>query len=161
MKATVAATTIMAAMLAVFPAAAAAAAGRPAPPGACAEQPEVAGEICDPATGDRWLLERDPAVPGGPGRLVRIAAAGPMPRLAASAGRQRQKPSPQTIRAGDRVVVEEHAAAMDAELEGVALSGARSGAMLRVKLKMGGRVVNALVLGPGRVEIRSAAGVRP
>jgi hypothetical protein len=161
MRAAVAAATIMAAMKAAFPASTAAGAGWSAARPALAGQPDIAGEIRDPATGDCWLLERNPAAPGGPGRLVRIAAGEPMPRQAAKAGRQKEKASPPAIRAGDRVVVEEHTAAMDAELEGVALNGARSGSMLRVRLKIGGRVVNAVALAAGRAAIRPAAGVRP
>src|SRR5579875_1549075 len=155
MRAAVAA-AIWTAVMAVF-----AAAGQQVPRGSLAGQPEIAGEIRDPATGDRWLLERDPAVPGGPGRLVRLAAGEPMPPQAARAGREQEKASPPVIRAGDRVGVEEHTAAMDAELEAVALSGAPSGARLRVRLKIGGRVVNAVALSPGRAAIRAAAGERP
>ena len=37
-------------------------------------QGEVVREIDDPHTGDRWLLRRNDQVPGGPGRLVQVAA---------------------------------------------------------------------------------------
>ena len=36
---------------------------------------EIFREIDDPGTGNRWLLERDPDHPGGPGRMV-LAAPG-------------------------------------------------------------------------------------
>jgi hypothetical protein len=37
-------------------------------------QGEVVREIDDPHTGDRWLLKRNDQAPGGPGRLVLVAA---------------------------------------------------------------------------------------
>lgn len=122
----------------------------------------IVREIGDPATGDRWLLERDPAAPGGPGRLVRVSVGEDTPTQDASGQcRDDRTLPPRVIHAGNRVVVEEHTAVMDAELEGVALNGARSGASLRVRLKIGGRVVSAVALGPGRVAITPVRGARP
>ncbi len=120
--------------------------------------PNVVREIGDPSTGDRWLLEPNPAEPGGPGRLVRVAAGENVPQQAATDQGRSKKDSPRVIRAGDRVVVEEHTAVMDAELEGVALIGACAGARLRVRLKIGGKVVSAVALGPGRVELGTETG---
>lgn len=122
----------------------------------------VVREIVDPATGDRWLLEDDPASPGGPGRLVRVAdEKNGGPQAATSQGHNEKASPPRVVRAGDRVLVEEHTTVMDARLEGVALSGARSGATLRVRLKIGGRIVSAVALGPGRVVITPAMGAQP
>jgi Chaperone for flagella basal body P-ring formation len=119
-------------------------------------------EIGDAATGDRWLLERDPAVPGGPGRLVRIAAGEEeLPQAASGQSRSEKTSSFRVIRDGDKVVVEEHTAVMDAELEAVALSGARAGARLRVQLKIGGKIVSAVALGLGRVTTTPVTGARP
>lgn len=123
---------------------------------------DVVREISDQATGARWILERDPAAPGGPGRLVRIATGEERsPQAANGLSRSETALQPRVIRTGDRVVVEEHTAVMDAQLEGVALSGARSGASLRVRLKVGGKVVSAVALGPGRVAITPLTGARP
>lgn len=122
----------------------------------------VVREISDPATGERWLLEHDPAVPGGPGRLVRAATDEDEPKQTAGAQSRNEKAwSPCVVRAGDRVIVEEHTTVMDAELEGVALNGAQSGMKLRVRLKIGGKIVNVVAQGPGRVAIPTAAGVQP
>jgi len=151
---------------AIFTAGLAGAAGQevarafPAAPPAAASN--IIREISDPSTGDRWLLERDPAAPGGPGRLVRLSAGeGTATQDAGGQSRDDRTLPSRVIRAGDRVAVEEHTAVMDAELEGVALNGARSGASLRVRLKIGGKVVNAVALGPGRVAVTAVTGARP
>jgi len=125
-------------------------------------QPELAvaavmKEIDDPTSGMRWFLVEDPAHPGGPGRLIAV-----------SAGSLRQSPAGHTgaagpepvIRAGDRVQVEEHSAVVDGSLQAIALGSAVPGAKLRVELRVGGRVVTARALGPGRAEL-APAGARP
>lgn len=123
----------------------------------------VVREIVDPATGDRWLLECDPTSPGGPGRLVRVVPGEDgRPQTADGRGHNEEKVlPPRVVRASDRVVVEEHTAVMDAKLEGVALSGARTGATLQVRLKIGGKVVSAVALGPGRVAVTPVTGAQP
>jgi flagella basal body P-ring formation protein FlgA len=64
------------------------------------------------------------------------------------------------IRAGDRLTVEEHTAVVDAVLEARALAAAAMGAALDVRLTIGGRVVRAVALGPGRAALQSENGVR-
>lgn len=150
---------------AIFTAGLAAAAGQYAVGSLSVARPtpvsNVVRVISDPSTGDRWLLERDPVAPGGPGRLVRLSA-GQEPPLAANDRIRNEKAlPPRAIRAGDRIVVEEHTAVMDAELEGVALNGARTGATLRVRLKIGGRVVSAVAEGPGCAVIQHVTGTQP
>lgn len=112
--------------------------------------------IDDPCTGAQWLLVRDAEFPAGPGRLLLVA--GPQSGL-------RQVPSsiaPQSvIRAGDRLVVEESSAVVEARLEGVALGPAIAGAAFEVRLRIGGRVVRAIALGPGRAALAAEAEARP
>jgi hypothetical protein len=127
-------------------------------------EPDPAAEIVrvvdDPATGNRWLLEKDTLHPGWPGRMVLVSGANETRHSAPGfAGQQVNTgggaPNPATslsepvIRAGDRIVVEEHTALLDAKLEAVALSPAREGGVLRVRLAIGGRVMRAVAVGPG------------
>lgn len=127
------------------------------------ERGEVVREIDDPSTGDRWLLLRQGAVPGGPGRLVlaagqRNAAAGMFERSARRTTKSRLLP---VIRAGDRLIVEEHTAVADAVLEAQALGPAALGSTLDVRLTIGGRVVRAVALASGRAVLQPETGVRP
>lgn len=119
---------------------------------------EVVRAIVDAGTGDCWLLERDPQDAGGPGRLVQAgrgdracvraggAAAGRGNRSVARRGLP-------VIRAGARIVVEEETAVVEAHLEAIALEPGWTGAVVRVRPAIGGRVLHALVLGPGRARI--------
>ena len=121
---------------------------------------EVVREIDDPHTGDRWLLVRNDQVPGGPGRLVLLAAhrhpsGGAMLRTAGPASDAQILP---VIRAGDRLIVEEHTARVDAVLEARALAPASSGETFDVRLTIGGNRVQAIALGPGRAALQ---GIRP
>ena len=61
------------------------------------------------------------------------------------------------IRAGDKLVVEEHSLTTDAYLEGVALGPAGQGTALNVRLSIGGRVVRAVAVAPGRATLEAAA----
>lgn len=54
------------------------------------------------------------------------------------------------IRAGDLLVIEESTTVADARLEAVALGPATAGSPLNVRLKIGGKVVRAIALSPGR-----------
>lgn len=128
----------------------------------------VVREIDDPHTGDRWLLVRDPSHPGAPGRMVLVAGAeGPAGRKAPGAGlattawpTKHIAPIP-VIRAGDRLVVEQSTPLIEARLEAVALGTAAVGAPLNVRLAIGGNVVPAIALGPGRAAFSTEAGARP
>lgn len=118
-------------------------------------QESILCEIDDPGTGDRWLLERNEELPGGPGRLVLVAARRDAAALpAGGSGETRFRP---VIRAGDRLIVEEHTEHVDAALEARALTPAIAGAALDVRLALGGRVVKAVALGPGRAALREGA----
>jgi hypothetical protein len=126
-------------------------------------QGEIIREIDDPHTGDRWLLVRNDQLAGGPGRLVLVAAHhnasdGATVRSADQAREARFLP---VIRTGDRLIVEEHTARVDAVLEARALNPAMSGAALDVRLTIGGNVVRAIAMGPGRATLQPKTGVRP
>lgn len=137
-----------------------------ASPASAASTAQVVREIDDPATGMRWLLERDPGHPGGPGRLVPVTGSD----LAAGRTRHRQlafharsaviKPSPYSpvIRAGDRLVIEENTAAVEARLTAVALSPAVAGASFEARLQFGGKVVRAVAVAPGRATLAPQTG---
>ncbi len=123
-------------------------------------QGEVVREIDDPHTGDRWLLVRNDEIPGGPGRLVLVAAhrnprGGVLVQPAAEAREAEVLP---VIRTGDRLIVEEHTARVDAVLEARALNPAAQGRSFDVRLAIGGKVVRATALGPGRAALQ---GERP
>jgi hypothetical protein len=123
----------------------------------------VVREIDDPHTGDRWLLMRNELVPGGPGRLVLVAAhrnasAGAALRAAEQAREAQNLP---VIRTGDRLIVEEHTARVDAVLEARALNPAISGTSLDVRLAIGGNVVRVIATGPGRAILQPKTGERP
>jgi hypothetical protein len=118
-------------------------------------------EIDDPHTGDRWLLERGAGAPGGPGRLVRVGPA--IEEFRQSSNRvtvshpliQAALPELQlaVIRPGDRLVIEENTPIVEARLAAVALCAAQPGAVLNARLEIGGKVVRARALGPGRAEL--------
>jgi flagella basal body P-ring formation protein FlgA len=61
------------------------------------------------------------------------------------------------IRIGDRVVVEGVTARVEERLEAVALGNAKVGSPLQVRLKIGGQVMRAILLAPGRARIISQA----
>jgi hypothetical protein len=131
-------------------------------------QGQLYREIDDPNLGDRWLLVRNNEFPGGPGRLVRVTAGGRAVageraegQAAESAGQPAAAPSLPVIRSGDRVVVEEHTAVVDAVLEGRALRPAAVGAVFEARLAIGGRVVRVVALGPGRAELMPETEARP
>jgi hypothetical protein len=121
---------------------------------------ELVREIDDPHTGDRWLLMRNDANPGGPGRFT-LVTAGRTPASGEPANPAPPVRLQPVIRSGDRLVVEEHTAVVDAELEARALNSAALGSVFNVRLAIGGKVVRAVALGPGRAALKPEAGVRP
>lgn len=117
---------------------------------------ELYREIDDPNLGDRWLLERNAQVPGGPGRLVRAGTAWSAPgQITAPAA------ALPVIRPGDRIVVEEHTAVVDAVLEARALRPAAVGGIFEARLAIGGRVVRVVALGAGRAAFAPPTEARP
>jgi hypothetical protein len=107
---------------------------------------EIVREIDDPHTGDRWLLMNDDSHPAGP-RLLRLVSA-------VRVESRKRAPEPAIplaiIHAGDRVIVEENTPVVEARLEAIALSQANAGSAFNVRLVLGGRVVQAVAVGPGR-----------
>ncbi len=122
----------------------------------------VLREIDDPATGDLWLLLRDPSQPAGPGRLVLA------PQRTVSQKRMGDGPAPAVpggerpvIHTGDALTVEEHTPVVDARLEGVALGPAAKGAYFRARLKIGGKVVRVEAVAPGHAVFGPESEVEP
>jgi Chaperone for flagella basal body P-ring formation len=118
-------------------------------------------EIDDPVSGTHWLLVKDPCRPEGPGRLVRgdgalkdtIGSLCCLKKLGAS--RAIERTLPRVIRGGDGLVVEDNAGAATARVEGVALEPAGVGSVLRVRLRMSGSIVKAVVVARGRAKLVS------
>lgn len=130
---------------------------------AASEEGQLVREIDDPQTGDRWLLLRNDELPGGPGRWVRFATErkamrGVALRVARQPEEARALP---VIRAGERLTVEEHTAHVDALLEARALGPAAAGSPFEARLVLGGRVVRAVALGPGRAALAPEPEARP
>lgn len=115
-------------------------------------------EIDDPQTGSRWILYA--SVNGGPGHLVQVPASFASPHAAPPQSVVPEPPVP-VIRGGDPVLLEEHTTVADARLQAFALSPARRGASLQVRLKLGGHIVSAIALGPGRVAFAPEERVQP
>ena len=121
----------------------------------------VVREIDDQATGLRWVVLRDQAHPGGPGRL--FVAPGPVARhrmalgtksLLASGAAPAQNSTQisalrPVIRQGEHLIIEEHSAVVDARLEAVALSSAKAGELLKVRLIPGGNILKVKALAAG------------
>lgn len=105
-------------------------------------------EIRDPQTGICWRLGSNPVAPAGPARLSASGSESPCAPAPAEQARQRF-----AIQPGDRVVVEEHSRTVDACLEAVALGRARVGSSLELRLKIGGKMVRAVAIAPGRAAL--------
>jgi|WetSurMetagenome_2_1015567.scaffolds.fasta_scaffold23965_3 hypothetical protein len=124
-------------------------------------QEKILREIDDPRNGNRWLLLRDDKVPGGPGRMVLVAAHRDGLDGAFQASAAEEEKARIVVHAGDRLIVEEHTARADATLEACALASSAQGSALNVRLKIGGKVVRAVALGPGRAALQPETAVRP
>jgi hypothetical protein len=121
---------------------------------------EAVREIDDPHTGDRWLLLRDPGHPGGPGRLERVRGQGNTAREKGHGGLDPASyriPQSPVIRAGDRLVIEEDTTVISSRLAAVALGPAVIGASFEARLQIGGKVVQAVALAPGRAAFQGEA----
>jgi hypothetical protein len=120
----------------------------------------VVREIEDPHTGIHWLLVRDPKNPAGPGKLVKSTDEGYAQAISRDGSSPMAELRRSVIRAGDHLIVEEHSRVVDAQLEGTALGSAAAGDTLRVRLKIGGKVVRAIAAGPGRATLQTLQGDR-
>jgi hypothetical protein len=121
---------------------------------------EIVREIDDPHSGARWLLMRSSDHPGGPGLLV-LVESGRNPVRQGQAAVEPLEVLRPVIRAGERLIVEENTPVVEARLEAVALGPAVAGSVLDARLKIGGRVVRAVALGPGRAELQPQTEARP
>lgn len=118
----------------------------------------IVREIDDPGSGVRWLLVEDPEHPCGPGRMIALAPGEEMHGVSTHGANSARTAA--VIHAGDRVQVVEHTAVMDASMEAVALASAAPGGPLRVRLRVGGRVLSARALGPG-LAVLAPVGEKP
>lgn len=137
--------------------------------------PGVIREIDDPHLGIRWLLMADPRNAGGPGVLlptglnVAVAAVSidrglvPTVPVALSQGKpgvpvpvfaggieEGTSPKAPILRAGERIVIEEHTPVADAALNAIALSSSALGGIFTARLTAGGAIVRAVAMGAGR-----------
>ena len=123
---------------------------------------EVLREIDDPATGDLWLLVRDPSLPAGPGRLLLVRHGD---RLKAGASGKILTPArvvaQPIVRAGGQVLVEEHTPVVEARLEAVAMEPAVQGASFRARLTIGGAVVRVTAVSPGHAVLGAMSEAEP
>jgi hypothetical protein len=113
-------------------------------------------EIDDSSCGAHWLLVKDREHPGGPGKLVRVEGSERAASLAAAPirhGSSEMEARQMVIHAGDPLIVEQHTAILDARLEAVAVHSAAVGARFEVRLKVGGKRMQARAQAPGRAEL--------
>lgn len=117
--------------------------------------PGVFRVIDDRATGGRWLLARDPDHPSGPGRLILVNDRSEVTgrQTVFAPAEQNSLIQPPVIHPGDRIVVYEETAIVESRLEATALAAARAGANFRAQLKIGGHVVQAIAVAPGRARL--------
>jgi hypothetical protein len=133
----------------------------------------VVRAIEDGATGNRWLLVKDPSDRGGPGKMILVANLGEVARdddSKCGAGNEpaekcrRSVAKPEmivAIHAGEALVVEEHSPVVDARLQATALESAVVGSRFEARLKIGGKVVRAVALAPGKAEIKPEVKTQP
>lgn len=112
-------------------------------------------EIHDPQTGQRWVLLKDAEHPRWPARLVPVEG----PRDAEGVMAAAVLPKP-VIRGGDAIVVEENTPVLEAKYDAVALSAAERGKAMNARLKVNGKVVHVVALGPGRAALAVNSGGR-
>jgi len=125
--------------------------------------PAAVREIVDPANGDRWLLVRNSASPGGPGRLVRVPKAtgtgsvtdARQPDSGAFRAVSTYRP---VIHSGDSLVIEQSSPVLEARFRAVALETAPAGARFRARLQATGAVVHAIAVASGRAALAEETG---
>ena len=122
-------------------------------------EPQGRRIIEDPATHQCWILERYLNRPGAPSRLVQMPSGPPcvcheeqVTRLLTKS----ERVAIPIIHAGDRLILTEHTAVSNVQLEAIALNGASVGQSLPVRLKIGGQILHAVATAPRRASIVSA-----
>jgi len=121
----------------------------------------IVREIDDPHTGAHWLLMRDLRHPGGPGRLVQLESTRHQTLSKPAQAGLAEKDIRPIIHAGERLIVEESTPVVEARLEAVALGPAAVGSPFDVRLTIGGKVLRAVALAPGRAMLQIDSGGRP
>ncbi len=119
--------------------------------------PRLLRETLDPATGARWQLVRDSEDPSAPPRMIRVESGDAQPVSSRSRVPFGLRADPPVIRSGDRVLVSESTPLVDVVMEGVALEPARSGAQLKVRLRVNGGQVIAVAIEAGRAQLVGGA----
>ena len=114
-------------------------------------------EIKDPYSPARWVIIRNVLNPAGP---ALIAAEDDHAQTGPSSKTGKRTPSA-VIHAGNHIVVEEHTTAAESYLEAIALGAAEVGAALNVRLKIGGKVVRAVAIAPGRAALAPSREAKP
>lgn len=127
----------------------------PAPAATTTASAALPREIRDPQTGQRWILVRDAEHPRWPARLQLVDGSG----AAGGAGLPPALPQP-VIRGGDAIVVVESTPVLEARYDAVALGSAEKGKAMNARLKVNGKVVHAVALGPGRAALVADFGGR-
>ena len=111
--------------------------------------------VDDPGTGTKWVIERDLRHPSGPGKMVVVSGEGfsGAPRGEHQENQNSQILPVPIIHSGDFVLVIEKGNVLDASFEGVAVSSARSGESVSVRLKIGGHTLEGVAIEPGKVRL--------
>jgi hypothetical protein len=114
--------------------------------------------IEDSGTHQHWLLLENLNRPGAPALLVQRACDSSRARILSEESELRSRSdihdlSLPAIHVGDYLILSEHTRVFDAELEATALKTAAIGEGLTVRLKFGGRSLNAIATAPGRATL--------
>ena len=118
-----------------------------------------AQSFADPGTCKRWRYERNGDHPSWPPRLVMVSdEVSCSSQSNVNPGMKGQKTEwlrhhTIIVLAGDELAVSDETAALLANLEGVALNNGSPGEVIGVRLRLGGRIMRAQVLAPGRVRL--------
>jgi hypothetical protein len=117
----------------------------------------VVRTIRDPHTGLCWIVTREAGATGGPGRMVQAVdkecTSKPLKQNIKQNAETEYNLQTPAIRPGDRLVVEENSARVEARLSAIALAAAKVGSSFNVRLAIGGKTLRVIALGPGRAAI--------
>lgn len=119
----------------------------------------------DLSTGSQWVLTRDPVHPEAPGRWCKSVGKRMGPHLETHNGPRDPHmvlgSRPAVVHSGDRLLVVDHSAVVEARFDAVALNAAIVEGELYARLRFSGKIVRVVALGPGRATLAPEAGVRP
>ena len=110
--------------------------------------------IEDPGSHLHWLIEQNIERPDWPARAIQVpdelSRRDYMSCHSDEAEKQGSDQSSPVVHAGDALLIVEDSPAFRAYLEGVALNNGESGGSISARLRIGGKVVAAVVTAPGR-----------